>query len=61
MRWTIPRGGRRGGDPAIKDGNDDEDEKDDDKEDVLDMMGVLPPLVAVESSVSYVSIWRDRG
>ena len=41
MSRTIPRGKRRGGDPAVKDGNDNNDE-----DDLMDVMGVLPPLVA---------------
>ena len=43
MRRKIPRGGE-GGDPAVKYGNSDKD--DDDKEDMMEIMGVLPLLVA---------------
>ena len=48
----IPRRGRRGGNLEVKDGNDDDDEE--------YMMGILPPLVARRSSISNVSIRRER-
>ena len=46
---TIPRKGGRGGDPVVEDGNDKDNNDDDenvDEEDVMDMIGVLPTLVA---------------